>query len=89
MRIYNRYILALSIAFSLATTLMAAWRVRDITAYFAVYAIIYLVVTTLFVYINPRARRALTGVTFAVLSGFMSVVIIKAMEILSVYKIRY
>lgn len=82
MRIYNRYILALGISFAVATNLLGVWRVKDVTIYFSIYAIIYLAATTLFVYFNPRARRSLAAVTFVVFAGFMSIVILKVMEIL-------
>lgn len=82
MRIYNRYILALGAAFSLATVMMALGRVREIVAYFLVYAIVYLAITALFVHFNPRARRALDTVSFVAFAGSISIVILKVVEIL-------
>lgn len=82
MRIYNRYLLALGTAFSLATIVMAVGTVREIAAYFSVYAILYLVITTIFVHFNPRSRRSLDTVAFVVFAGFMAVVILKVVEIL-------
>jgi len=82
LRIYNRYILALSISFAIVTVLFAVRGVKNITVYFSVFAIIHLASTTLFVYFNPKARRALVPVTFAVFLGFMSIVILKIMEMM-------
>ena len=66
----------------MATVLMALGGVREIGAYFSVYAIVYLAITTLFVHFNPRARRALDTVSFVVFAGFMSIVMLKVVEIL-------
>lgn len=82
MRIYDRYLLALGAAFSLSTIVLAAARVKAIGTYFAVDAVIYLAVTTLFVHFNPRARRLLDAVTFVVVAGLVFVVSFKAVEIL-------
>ncbi len=82
MRIYNRYLLALGAAFSLATIVMAVGTVREIAAYFSVYAILYLAITTLFVHFSPQARWALDTVAFVVFAGFMAVVILRVVEIL-------
>ncbi len=82
MRIYNRFIATLAVSFTLVTVIMAAYRVRSLDAYFAVYTIVLLVLTALYMFFSPRARRALNGVGMSAFGGFMVVVIVKVIEIL-------
>lgn len=77
MRPYNRYLIALSAVLSLSTTVLAAYDVRRLDAYFSLYVIESLVVTLLFGYLHPRASRALNGISWALVAGFLLVVAIK------------
>jgi TRAP-type C4-dicarboxylate transport system permease small subunit len=45
--------------------------------------IAFLVITLLYVYLNPRARRALNTIGVVFFAGFMVVVVLKITEILS------
>ena len=51
--------------------------------YFAVNIIAYLVITLLYVYINPRARRALDSIGYMLFGGFLIIVAVKVMDILA------
>ena len=82
MRIYNRYLLVLAAAFTLSTTLLAAYGQDKLDAYFTVYVIEYLVVTLLFVYLDPRTRRLLDGLGYMLFGGFLVIVLFKVLEIL-------
>ncbi len=82
MRIYNRYLLILTAAFTLSTALLAACGQDRLDAYFTAYVIEYLVVTILFVYLDPRARRLLDRLGYVVFGGFLVIVLFKALEIL-------
>jgi TRAP-type C4-dicarboxylate transport system permease small subunit len=42
-----------------------------------------LLITLLYVYLNPRARRALNTVGAVLFAGFMVIVVLEVMEILS------
>ena len=62
---------------------MALFGQDDLVTYFAINVIAYLVITLLYAYLNPRARRALSTVGAVVFAGFMVIVAIKVLEILS------
>ena len=81
MRIFNRYIVSLVLVGSLINVIMALMKQNDLTVYFTVNTIAYLIITLLNIYFSPRARRALNGVSLVLFSGFMVNVVIKAAEI--------
>ncbi len=83
MRIYNKYVVSLVLASGLINTLLAFFGQNDLTIYFTVNIIAYLAITLLYVYLNPRARRALNTVSAALFAGFMVIVVLKVIEVLS------
>ena len=82
LRIFNRLIISLVIAFGVLTTGMAFMGQKDISVYFIVDAIAFLVITLLYTYLNPRARGALNAVSGVVFAGFLVIVVLKVIEIL-------
>lgn len=82
MRVYNKYVLALVLAASLINTLLAFGKQDDLEVYFIINVIAYLIITLLFVYLNPRARKSLSAVGAALFTGFMVIVTLRVMEIL-------
>lgn len=83
MRIYNKYIISLAIASGLINSALAFLGQTDLGLYFTVNIITYLVITLLYVYLNPRARGALNTVSVVFFAGFMVVVALKVMEFIS------
>lgn len=83
MRVYNKYIVSLALAAGLVNTLLAAFGQDDLSIYFTVNAIVYLIITLFYVYFNPRARRALNTISLVLFAGFMVIVVINVMEIIS------
>ncbi len=83
MRIYNRYILYLVATMGLVNVALAFLGQDDISVYFVLNLIVHLVITLLFVHFNPRARRALSSVSVVLFAGFMAIVTLKVVEILS------
>ena len=83
MRIYNKYIISLALAAGLVNTLLAALGQNDLSIYFTINTIVYLVITLLYVYLNPRARKALNTISVVLFAGFMVIVALNVMEILS------
>ncbi len=86
MRPYNRYLITLSATLSLSTTVLAAYGVRQLDAYYSAYMIEALVVTLLFGYLHPRASQALNRISYALFAGFLLVVVIKVATILGVVR---
>ena len=83
MRVYNSFIVVLALTFSLITLIMSLFRVDGLDAYFAVYTIALLVVMALFTIFSPRARRNLNQVGIGAFAGFLIIVAVKVVEILS------
>ena len=83
MRVYNSFITTLALAFASITAGLAVYRVDSLEGYFTGYTLALLVLTTLYVTFSPRARRALTLVGLVAFGGFMIVVALKVVEILS------
>lgn len=82
MKIINRYLIALILAAAIINVFLAVLQQNDLSVYFVVNVIAYLIITLLHVYFNPKARRALNVVTIVLFAGFMVVVAIKVFEIL-------
>lgn len=83
MRIYNKYVVSLVLISGLINALLAFFNQQSLEIYFVVNTIAYLLITLLYAYLNPRARRALNTVAAVVFAGFMVIVSLKVMEILS------
>ena len=83
MRIYNKYIVSLALAGCVINSLLAFWGQNNLEIYFIINIIAYLVITLLYAYLNPRARRALNTIGVALLAGFVVIVSLKVIEILS------
>ncbi|MFC2004720.1 hypothetical protein ACFLUY_00680 [Chloroflexota bacterium] len=83
MRIYNKYVVSLALASGLINTLLAFFGQNDLEVYLIINIIAYLVITLLYVYLSPRARRALNTIGVVLFGGFAVIITLKVMEILS------
>ena len=83
MRIYNKYVISLALAAGLINTLLAFVGQNNLEIYAIINIIAYLVITLLYVYLNPRARKALNSISTILFAGFMVIMVIKVIEILS------
>lgn len=83
MRIYNKYVVSLVLSACLINTLLAFFGQNDLGIYFTINIIAYLVITLLYVYFNPRARRALNTTGIVLFGGFMVIVVTKVIDVLS------
>jgi hypothetical protein len=75
-------IITLAIAFGLINILLAFLGQEDLAVYFIVNAIAYLIITLLYVYLNPRAKSALNGLSAIIFVAFLAVVTMEVIEIL-------
>ncbi len=82
MTLYNRYLLILTSLFALSTIILAGYGQDKLDAYFTTYVIEYLIVTLLFVYLEPKARRLLDGMGYLLFGGFLVIVALKVVAIL-------
>ncbi len=83
MRIYNKYILSLVLASYIINTLLAGFGQNNLVNYFLINILAYLVITLLYVHLNPRARRALNTVSAVFLASVIVISVLKAMETLA------
>ena len=83
MRVYNSFIAILGLVFALITVVLAALQVATLDIYVTAYTITLLVQSALYLYFSPRARRALGLVSLVGAAGFMTVMALKAFELLS------
>ena len=83
MRIYNKYIVSLALAAGLVNTVLAFLGQDDLGVYFTINIIAYLVITLLYVYLNPRAKQVLNTISLVLFAGFIVIVVLNVMEIIS------
>ena len=71
------------VASCLTNTILAVTGQDDLTVYFTVNVIVFLVITLLHVYLNPRARRFLGAIAVVLFGGFMVIVLLKVIDVLT------
>lgn len=82
MRIYNTFIITLTLVSCFIITLLAFLGQNDIQLYFVISTIAFMIITLLYVYFNPRARKALNTVGAVFFAGFLVIVTLKVIEII-------
>lgn len=84
MKIIGNIIISLAIAFSVINLLMAFWGEKNISIYFLVNAIVYLIVTQLYSGINDNVRWTLNWINAAIFVVFLVILGINVSETLKV-----
>jgi hypothetical protein len=82
MRVYNRYILIVTILLLLTTVILIGIGQTSLDVYYSTYVLEALVVTELYAYLNSKARRGLNVVSLMLLSGFLIIVVLKVVVVL-------
>ena len=82
MKIYNRFILALASILLVTTVIMTAAGEANLSLYFTIYTIETLILTELYIYLNPNAKRGLNAVNYMLLAGFLFIVANEVIRIL-------
>ena len=83
MRIYNQYIISLILVSTLANIILYFIGPDDIGVFFIVNSLTFLVITLLYAYLNPRARKSLNVIGITVFAGFLVVVSLRALRVIS------
>ena len=83
MKIFNKYLITLVLVSSVVNILLAFFKQNSLEIYFVINILAYLIITLLYVYLNRRARAALSAISAILFGSFMVIVIIKVLEILS------
>lgn len=84
MRIYNRYILSLVIVAGLANAILASMEQNKLGPYFITNLLCYLIITLLYTYFNPRARRIFNTIGIVFFSGFIMIAVIEILSVLNI-----
>jgi hypothetical protein len=82
-RIFNSYILIVSIALLSTTIILAALGQQKLDIYYTLYIIEALIITELYVYLNARARRSLNAVSLLLFGGFLIIIVQQVAAILA------
>lgn len=82
LKIYNEYILTVATLLLITTVILVATGQDKLDIYYTLYIIETLIVTELYVYLNPKSRRGLNLVSLFLFCGFMVIVATKVIEIL-------
>jgi len=80
--IYNRYILIMALIFSVTSVIFAIADVSDLVLCLTIYVIESLVLTELFIYLNPKARRNLNRINGVLFGLFLVLVAVEVAGIL-------
>ena len=83
MKIYNNYILTVALSLLITTIILIAMGQNSLGVYYTIYVIEALVITELYVYFNTRARRGLALVSAVLFAGFVSVLCLHVIKILT------
>ncbi len=82
MKIYNSYILIITLLLLLTTVILTAIGQNSLEVYYSIYIIEALVVTELYVYFNARARRGLNLVSAVLFGGFVLIISLEVIKAL-------
>lgn len=83
MKMYNHYILTVSLSLLLTTIVLLATGQNSLDKYFTVYVIEALAITELYVHLNNKARRGLTYVSTILFGGFAIALCLQIINILA------
>jgi hypothetical protein len=82
LRIHDRLIITLAVVFGLTNLILALLGQNDISIYFIVDAIGYMVVVLAFTDLNPRSKTALSWLGTFFFVGFLAVTVMKVSQML-------
>ena len=83
MKIYNSYILIITVLLLLTTVILVALEQNSLDIYYTIYIIEALIVTELYVYFKAKARQGLNLVTYILFGGFLGVIALQILGILT------
>lgn len=83
MTLYNRYIFIMALILSITTLVFGIVAVSSLELCLTIYVIESLILTELFIYLNPKAKRNLSRVNIILFGLFLMLVALKVAEILT------
>jgi hypothetical protein len=79
--LYNRYILFLALILSITSIIFATTSTSELGLCFSIYLLECLILTELFIHLNPKAKRGLSRVNYVLFALFAVLVAAKVAEI--------
>jgi hypothetical protein len=76
-------LLILAISSALTNIVLIFTGQKDLSVYFTIDVIVFLVITLLHVYLNPRARRSLGIISVVLFAGFAVIVALRVVGVLT------
>ena len=83
MRIYNRYILIVTLVLLLSTLVLITIGQTSLSTYYIVYILEALVITELYIHFNAKARRGLSSIGAVLFGVFLFVIYLEFVHILA------
>tara|TARA_B100002003_G_C14061633_1_gene511046 strand:- start:767 stop:1036 length:270 start_codon:yes stop_codon:yes gene_type:complete len=87
--LYNRYILVMALIFCITSVILAVAAVSNLGLGLTIYIIESLLLTELFIYLNPKAKRNLSRVNVILFALFLVLLASKVLEILLGVKLLF
>ena len=81
MKVHNKFLIALAVTFGIANVALAWGGQSHLEVYFIVDAIVFFVIALVF-NLNSRAMAAIRGIGAFLFLGFLSLVVLKIIEML-------
>ncbi len=82
MRIPERYVISLTLAYTLTTVALSAYQESRLDLYVSLYIVEYFILTLLHSPFNPRAQKILDIAGYVFFTVFIFIVAMKVLEIL-------
>ena len=79
---YDLFLVSLAIVFAITTALLSVLGAERWDLYYVFYLVEYLAVSTLFAFLNPRARTVLNRITYILVPGFGVILAFKVADVL-------
>lgn len=89
MTLYNRYILIMAVVFCITSVIFAIADVSSISPCLTIYVVESLILTELFIYLNPKTRRNLNRINVILFGLFLALVAVEVVGILTGIRIRF
>jgi len=81
--LYSRYILIMAVVFCITSVIFAIADTSSLSLCLTIYVIESLILTELFIYLNPKARRNLNRVNVALFGLFLMLVAVEVVGIMT------
>ena len=83
MKIYNNYILTVALLLLVTTVILITMGQNSLDVYYTIYILEAFIITELYVYFNVKARRGLTLVGTILFGGFMFVLCLQVIRMMT------